>query len=85
MLSETSNAFSENQDMNFTSDKLSKIKAKTFIVQGDRDPVYPLKITVEMYKGIPSAYNLWIIPNEGHSISLNVMPEFLNNLKKFIQ
>lgn len=83
MIWKQANAFSENQDMNFTSEKLSKIKAKTFIIQGDRDPIYPLEITIEMYKAIPNAY-LWIIPNGGHGISTDVIPEFLNNLMKFM-
>lgn len=83
MIWKQANAFSGNKDMNFTSEKLSKIKAKTFIVQGDRDPIYPLELTVEMYKGIPNAY-LWIIPNGGHGIAVDVVPEFINNLKKFI-
>lgn len=83
MLWKQANAFSESQDMNFTAEKLSKIKARTFIIQGDRDPFYPLEITIELYKGIPNAY-LWIIPNGGHGIAVDVIPEFLNNLKKFM-
>lgn len=52
-------------DMNFTPPLLSTIKARTLIVHGDRDRLYPVKLAVEMYEAIPSAY-LWIIPNGGH-------------------
>lgn len=83
MIWRQAHAFCENQDMNFTAEKLAKIKAKSFIIQGDRDPIYPLEVTIEMFKGIPNAY-LWIIPNGGHGISMDVFPEFINNLKKFL-
>lgn len=84
MIWQQANAFSENQDMDFTSDKLSKIKAKTLIIQGDRDPIYPLELTVEMYKGIPNSY-LWIVPNGGHGpIIGGLIQEFINYLIKFI-
>lgn len=54
-------------DMNFTPPYLSTITAKTLIVHGDRDPLYPIDIPVEMYKAIPRSY-LWIIPNGGHGL-----------------
>lgn len=73
-----------NDDMNFTSEKLSKIKTKTLIVQGDRDPLYPLELTIEMYKGMPNAY-LWIIPNGGHvPVSADSSQEFINYVEKFM-
>ncbi len=52
-------------DMNFTPPYLSTITARTLIVQGDRDPLYPINLAVEMYEAIPRAY-LWVIPNGGH-------------------
>jgi pimeloyl-ACP methyl ester carboxylesterase len=52
-------------DMNFTSPYLSTIHARTLIVQGDRDPLYPVEISVEMAKTIPHS-SLWIVPNSGH-------------------
>jgi pimeloyl-ACP methyl ester carboxylesterase len=53
-------------DMNFTPPYLSTIAARTLIVYGDRDPLYPVHIALEMYTAIPDSY-LWIIPNEGHT------------------
>lgn len=52
-------------DMNFTPPYLSTIRARTLIVQGDRDPFYPVSLAIEMYSAIPRSY-LWIIPNGGH-------------------
>ena len=52
-------------DMNFTPPYLSTIKARTLIVHGDRDPIYPVPIAVEMHASIPGSY-LCIVPNGGH-------------------
>jgi pimeloyl-ACP methyl ester carboxylesterase len=52
-------------DMNFTPPYLSAITARTLIVHGDRDPLYPVNLALEMYAAIPRSY-LWIIPNGGH-------------------
>lgn len=52
-------------DMNFTPPLLSTITARTLIVHGDRDPLYPVSLAVEMYNAIPGSY-LWVIPNGGH-------------------
>jgi pimeloyl-ACP methyl ester carboxylesterase len=52
-------------DMNFTPPLLSRITARTMIVAGDRDPLYPVELPVEMYRAIPSA-SLWVVPNGGH-------------------
>jgi pimeloyl-ACP methyl ester carboxylesterase len=51
--------------MNFIPPYLSTIKARTLIVQGDRDPLYPVEISVAMAKVIPQS-SLWVIPNGGH-------------------
>jgi pimeloyl-ACP methyl ester carboxylesterase len=61
------NAFKDSyDDMNFTPPYLSTITARTLIVHGDRDPLYPIDIPMEMYKAIGQSY-LWIIPNGGHA------------------
>jgi pimeloyl-ACP methyl ester carboxylesterase len=52
-------------DINFTTSDLSKIKAKTLLIQGDKDFLYPIDITIDMFKAIPTAA-LWIVPNAGH-------------------
>ncbi len=52
-------------DMNFTQPLLSTIRARTLIVSGDRDPLYPVEIAVDLYRGIPGSA-LWVVPGEGH-------------------
>lgn len=52
-------------DMSFTPPELSRIRARTLIVQGDRDPLYPVELSVEMYRAIPNA-ELAVVPNAGH-------------------
>jgi len=53
------------EDVNFTLSLLSRITARTLIVFGDRDPLYPAGMAMELYTAIPSSY-LWIVPNGGH-------------------
>jgi len=55
----------DHEDMNFTAAKLHAIAAKTLIVHGDRDPLYPVEQAVELFRGIPDA-SLWVVPNGGH-------------------
>ena len=55
----------DRDDMNFTAASLSRITARTLIVHGDRDPLYPVELAVELLRGIPSSA-LWVVPNGGH-------------------
>jgi pimeloyl-ACP methyl ester carboxylesterase len=52
-------------DVNFTPPYLATITAETLIVFGDRDPLYPVSIAMEMYAAIPRSY-LWVMPNGAH-------------------
>jgi len=52
-------------DMAFTPPLLATITARTLIVHGDRDPLYPVELALEMYRAIPSSA-LWVVPNGGH-------------------
>ena len=59
-------AFADDRDdMNFHTAELSKITARTLIVHGDRDPLYPVELAVELLRGIANA-SLWVVPNGGH-------------------
>ena len=52
-------------DMAFTPPLLATITARTLVVHGDRDPLYPVELALEMYRAIPNAA-LWVVPNGGH-------------------
>ena len=72
-------------DMNFTPPYLSTIQARTLIVQGDRDPLYPVELSVEMAKAIPRS-SLWIVPDAGHGPVLGARwPEFLKTAAEFLR
>jgi pimeloyl-ACP methyl ester carboxylesterase len=61
-----SNALKDSyDDMNFTPPLLSTITARTLIVHGDRDPLYPMDMAIQLYTSIPRSY-LWVIPNGDH-------------------
>lgn len=72
-------------DLNFTPAYLSTIKARTLIVQGDRDPLYPLEISIEMARAIPQS-SLWIVPGAGHGpVFGERWPEFLKTASAFLR
>ena len=77
-------AFADDRDdMNFTAASLSAITARTLIVHGDRDPLYPVELAVELLRGIPNAY-LWVVPNGGHGpIFGDQATPFVDAVKKF--
>ena len=58
-------AFADGDDPNFTKEDLARITADTLIVFGDRDPLYPLSLAVELREGIRRSW-LWVVPNGGH-------------------
>lgn len=71
-------------DVNFTPSLLSTIKARTLIVYGDRDPIYPIELAVEMYRAIPDSY-LWVVPDSGHGpIFGDMSPQFVQASISFL-
>jgi pimeloyl-ACP methyl ester carboxylesterase len=52
-------------DMTFTAQRLAAIGATTLVVAGDRDPLYPVELAVELYRGIARS-SLWVVPHGGH-------------------
>jgi pimeloyl-ACP methyl ester carboxylesterase len=59
-------AFAEDRtDMNFDAAALAAITARTMIVHGDRDPLYPVELAVELYRSIANS-SLWVVPGGGH-------------------
>jgi pimeloyl-ACP methyl ester carboxylesterase len=72
-------------DMNFTPPYLSTIQARTLIVQGDRDPLYPVELSFEMARAIPQS-SLWILPNSGHGPVIGEKwSEFLQTAANFLR
>lgn len=72
-------------DINLTASDISKVTANTLIVQGDRDPLYPVEISVERYRAMPGS-SLWIIPGGGHGPILGDMAsEFLRVARKYLR
>ena len=55
----------DRRDMNFDAASLSAITARVLVVHGDRDPLYPVELAVELYRAIPTSA-LWVVPNGGH-------------------
>lgn len=82
----TARAFADSyDDLRFTPPHLSTIEARTLIVQGDRDPFYPVEISIEMFRAIPRS-SLWIVPNGGHGpIGGERWPEFVRTASAFLQ
>jgi pimeloyl-ACP methyl ester carboxylesterase len=80
------NAFATSvDDVNFTPPLLSIITARTLIVHGDRDPLYPVSLAVEMCGAIPQSY-LWIVPNGGHGpIFQNMSGRFVESAVEFLR
>jgi pimeloyl-ACP methyl ester carboxylesterase len=71
-------------DMTFTAERLSAITATTLVVAGDRDPLYPVELAVELYRGIPRA-SLWVVPNGGHGPIFNEQrDEFVRRALPFL-
>ncbi len=71
-------------DLSFTPAQLSAITARTLIVYGDRDPLYPVEIAVEMYRSIPRS-SLWVVPGGGHGPVFGEMAgQFTERARKFL-
>ncbi len=66
MLWQQAHDFKDNvEDMNVSRSELSSISSRTLIVHGDRDPLYPVEIAVDMHRAIRGS-RLWVVPDAGH-------------------
>jgi pimeloyl-ACP methyl ester carboxylesterase len=85
LLASTAGFADSYDDMNFTPPYLATIQARTLIVQGDREFLYPVEISLEMAKAIPKS-SLWIVPNGGHGpIGGERWPEFVKTAEGFLR
>lgn len=72
-------------DVNFTPPYLATITAETLIVFGDRDPLYPVSMAVDMHRAIRRSY-LCVVPNGGHgSIFGSAAPQFSTTALAFLR
>ena len=58
-------AMADGNDPDFSADALAQISADTLIVFGDRDPLYPVGLSITLREAIPHSW-LWVVPNGGH-------------------
>ena len=73
------------EDVNFTPALLASIAADTLIVFGDRDPLYPVSLAVDMRLAIPRSY-LWVVPNGGHGpVFRDAAPQFAETALRFLR
>jgi pimeloyl-ACP methyl ester carboxylesterase len=85
LLASTTGFADSYDDLNFTPEALSAIQARTLIVQGDSDPLFPVELSTEMAQAIPRS-KLWIIPNGGHGPVIGERwLEFIKAAKEFLQ
>jgi len=52
-------------DVAFTPPRLATITARTLIVFGDRDFLYPVSLAFDLHAAIPNSH-LWVVPNGAH-------------------
>ena len=67
----------DDEDARFSPAMLERVRARTLLVFGDRDPLYPVSLAVELYEGLPNAA-LWVLPNAGHA------PVFAEGAERFV-
>jgi pimeloyl-ACP methyl ester carboxylesterase len=74
----------DTEDLAFTPPELGSITARTLIVTGDRDPLYPLEVFVHQYRAIPNAA-LYVIPQGGHdAVFRAARPDFVRTALAFL-
>jgi pimeloyl-ACP methyl ester carboxylesterase len=76
-------AMPDTGDPNFTRESLATIAADTLIVFGDRDPLYPVSIAVELREAIPQSW-LWVVPNGHGPIFGAAAPRFVETALAFL-
>jgi len=78
------NALAKNEDdMDFTPERLSAITARTLVVHGDRDNFFPVEIAVGLFRSIPNAA-LWIVPGGDHVPILDPAVPFASTALRFL-
>jgi pimeloyl-ACP methyl ester carboxylesterase len=77
-------AMPDGGDPAFTPEMLGTISAETLIVFGDRDPLYPVSLAVDLRTTIPRSW-LWVVPNGGHGPVFGAhAPLFVETARAFL-
>lgn len=65
---------------------LVKIRAKTMLVAGDRDPLVPMRAVLDMAEAIPDSA-VWVLPNASHVTATNTWRAkmFAEEVTRFLQ
>ena len=72
-------------DVNFTPPYLATVTARTLIVFGDRDPLYPVSLAFDLRAAIPHSH-LWVVPNAGHGpVFGDAAPRFADTALSFLR
>ena len=71
--------------MCFTPPLLATITARTLIVFGDRDFLYPVSLAFDLHAAIPNSH-LWVVPNGGHGPVFGAhAPQFAETALAFLR
>ncbi len=73
----------DTDDMHFSAQTLSTIRARTLVVHGDRDAFFPVEIPLNIYHAIPDAA-LWIIPGGDHVPVFDATVPFTETALRFL-
>lgn len=71
------------EDMAFTPAQLSCISARTLVVHGDSDRLFPVDIPLTMCRAIPNASS-WIIPGGDHGMIFDAALPFSKRALQFL-
>ena len=71
-------------DMAFTAAQLGALHTPTLVIHGDRDPLYPVELGVELYRALPRA-QMCVVPGGGHGpIFAAQAPAFVRTTLDFL-
>lgn len=62
--------------------ELAKIKVPSLVIQGEKDILFPVHMANEVAKAIPGC-KLEIIPNAGHTLNLEAIPQMVKLIREF--
>lgn len=65
-------------------EKIRNIKIPTLIIHGEKDLLLLVNMAEEVHRSIPNS-QLVIIPNAGHTLNLEAVPQSIAAVKKFIE